>query len=224
MLLRIAIDGPAGAGKSTVARLVAEKLGYTYIDTGAMYRALTLAALERGVDLQDPDALAQTLHAMGLEIRPGAAGNQVFIFGRDVTAKIRSPEVSEHVSLVSSHAKVRSAVVEMQQKMAKEDNVVMDGRDIGTVVMPDADLKIYLDASVEARAERRRLELARKGFHTPLEELMTKMRQRDEFDSTREVSPLRQAEDAIVIDTTNLSVREAVDLILNYCRGRGARV
>ena len=140
ILLRIAIDGPAGAGKSTVARIVAQKLGYTHIDTGAMYRALTLEALERSIDLENQDALVAALEDMDLTLQPGSAGNQVFIQGRDVTAQIRSPEVSEHVSLVSSHPKVRAAVVEMQQQMAKADNVVMDGRDIGTVVMPDADL------------------------------------------------------------------------------------
>ena len=224
MLLRIAIDGPAGAGKSTVARLVAEKLGYTYIDTGAMYRALTLEALERNIDLKDADALVEALVTMNLTIQPGSSGNQVFIHGQDVTARIRRPEVSEHVSLVSSHEKVRKAVVKIQQEMAQQDNVVMDGRDIGTVVMPNADFKFYLDASVEERAKRRSLELSKRGFSVSLEELIDKIRQRDEFDSTRKVSPLRKAEDAIVIDTTHLTVDEVVDLILAYCKGRGARV
>jgi len=222
--LRIAIDGPAGAGKSTVARLVAQRLGYTYIDTGAMYRALTLDALEQGLDLNDEDALVEALQKMNLTIEPGSAGNQVFIHGRDVTKDIRSPQVTEHVSLVSSYPKVRDAVVRIQKEMAQQDNVVMDGRDIGTVVMPDAELKVYLDASVEERARRRGLELERKGFPVQHEELIERIRQRDEFDSTRAASPLRKAEDAVVVDTTSLSVNEVVDLILAYCRGRGAHV
>ena len=223
-MLRIAIDGPAGAGKSTVARIVAEKLGSVYIDTGAMYRALTLAALERDVDLTNQVVLVEILRDMRLEILPGSSGNQIYIDGKNVTARIREPRISENVSLVSSHPLVREAVVAMQQEMAKQDNVVMDGRDIGTVVMPDADLKFFLQASVEVRAQRRGLELQKKGYVVSLEELAEKIRQRDEFDSTREASPLRKADDAIEIDTTNLTIDEVVDLILCYCKGRGVCV
>lgn len=220
MLLRIAIDGPAGAGKSTVARIVAEKLGCVYIDTGAMYRALTLEALDKGIDLTDEFALVDVLEQMDLTIRPGRGGNQVFIRGKNVTSRIREPLVSQNVSLVSSHKAVREAIVEMQQEMARNDDVVMDGRDIGTVVMPDAEFKFFLYASVEVRARRRQLELSKKGYVVPLEELIEQIRERDHFDSTRENSPLKKAEDAIEIDTTNLTIDEVVDLILLYCRGR----
>ena len=219
ILLRIAIDGPAGAGKSTVARIVAQKLGYTHIDTGAMYRALTLEALERSIDLENQDALVAALEDMDLTLQPGSAGNQVFIQGRDVTAQIRSPEVSEHVSLVSSHPKVRAAVVEMQQQMAKADNVVMDGRDIGTVVMPDADLKIYLDASVEVRACGAVWNW-RKRVSGLIEELVARSA------SGMSLIPLERHHPPTSgrcggYRHTNLSVSEVVDLILAYCRGGG---
>ena len=224
MLLRIAIDGPAGAGKSTVARIVAERLGCVYIDTGAMYRALTLEALDKGIDLTDQIALVDALRQMNLTIEPGRGGNQIFIRGANVTARIREPLVSQNVSLVSSHKAVREAIVEMQQEMARHDNVVMDGRDIGTVVMPDADYKFFLSASVEVRAQRRQLELARKGYDVPLGELIEQIKERDHFDSTRENSPLKKAVDAIEIDATNLTIDEVVDLILLYCRGRNSDV
>lgn len=224
--MKIAIDGPAGAGKSTIARRVASALGYVYIDTGAMYRALTLAVLQKKADPKCEQQVEQIASSLNLRLRPDrrGGGNRVLIGRKDVTLRIREPEVTENVSLVSSYPSVRQKMVEMQQQIAESGDVVMDGRDIGTTVMPDAEVKIFLKASIRERARRRSLELIRKGYQVNLAELEEQLRTRDIFDSTRKVSPLRKAEDAVVIDTTSMSVDEVVAEVLSVCRGREIHV
>lgn len=219
--MKIAIDGPAGAGKSTVARLLAKRLGLRYLDTGAMYRALTWAALQKGISCSDENALLRMASSLDLEIvfDEETKGNLIFVEGQDVTAQIRQPLVSSHVSLVSSHKKVREFIVALQKEIGRQGCIVMDGRDIGTVVMPDADWKIFLQASVEERAKRRQKELQRSGHEIGLPELEEQIRQRDHFDSTRANSPLRKAEDAIEVDTTQLNVEQVVQKILAMIKG-----
>ncbi len=219
--MKIAIDGPAGAGKSTIARLVAKRLGLRYLDTGAMYRALTLAALERGVPCTDEEALLRVATSVDMEIvfDEETKGNRVYLDGQDVTDLIRRPEVNAYVSLVSSHKKVRDFIVALQKEIARRGCIVMDGRDIGTVVMPDADWKIFLHASVEERARRRLRELRRNGHDVDLQELAEQIRQRDHFDSTRAISPLRKAEDAVEVDTTHLNIEEVVARVLAIIKG-----
>lgn len=218
--LKIAIDGPAGAGKSTIARLVAKELGLRYLDTGAMYRALTLEAILKGVPCDDEDALMRLATAMDLEIvfEKTSKKNLIYLNGQDVTNSIRQPEITANVSLVSSHKKVREYIVALQKEIGKQGFIVMDGRDIGTVVMPDADWKIYLQASVEERARRRQRELVRSGHEVDFAELEEQIRRRDHFDSTRENSPLRKAEDAVELDTTCLSIEEVVEKVLELIR------
>ena len=213
--MNIAIDGPASAGKSTIAKKVAEQLGYIYLDTGAMYRTLTYAALSNEVDLQDEEALHTLLK--GIRITFSTAENEmqrVFLNDEDVTDSIRSEEVTQTVSLVSSFAKVREEMVARQKSIARSGGVVMDGRDIGTVVLPDAEVKIFMTATAEERALRRYKENIAKGMTTSLEELTEDMKRRDHLDSTRSVSPLKKAEDAIVLDSTHLEIDEVVKQIL----------
>ena len=213
--MNIAIDGPASAGKSTIAKKVAEQLGCIYLDTGAMYRTLTDAALSNEVDLQDEEALHTLLK--GIRITFSTAENEmqrVFLNDEDVTDSIRSEEVTQNVSLVSSFAKVREEMVARQKSIARSGGVVMDGRDIGTVVLPDAEVKIFMTATAEERALRRYKENIAKGMTTSLEELTEDMKRRDHLDSTRSVSPLKKAEDAIVLDSTHLEIDEVVKQIL----------
>lgn len=213
--MNIAIDGPASAGKSTIAKKVAEQLRYIYLDTGAMYRTLTYAALSNEVDLQDEEALHTLLK--GIRITFLTAENEmqrVFLNDEDVTDSIRSEEVTQNVSLVSSFAKVREEMVARQKSIARSGGVVMDGRDIGTVVLPDAEVKIFMTATAEERALRRYKENIAKGMTTSLEELTEDMKRRDHLDSTRSVSPLKKAEDAIVLDSTHLEIDEVVKQIL----------
>ena len=200
--MNIAIDGPAGAGKSTVAQLTAKHLGYTYIDTGAMYRALTLAALQGGVTLTDEEELASLLEQITIGLKQQATGQKVFLNNRDVTKEIRHPDVTRQVSLVAKHPKVREKMMVLQRKMAGQESVVMDGRDIGTFVLPNADVKIFLTASIEERAMRRYKELLDKGHVANLADLQTEIELRDKLDSERETAPLRCAEDATVLDST----------------------
>lgn len=210
----IAIDGPAGSGKSTTARLVAQRLGYTYIDTGAMYRALTLKVIQSGIDPNDEDEVVKLAENTRIELLYRDGDLKVFLDGEDVTEKIRSPQVTSLVSLVSAHPKVREAMVKKQRELGKNGGVVMDGRDIGTVVFPEADLKIFMKADVKERARRRQKEMESHGFYVELDQIIKEIEERDKFDSTREVAPLKKAEDAIEIDTTNLTIEEQVEIVL----------
>ncbi|MDA8353110.1 MAG: (d)CMP kinase [Firmicutes bacterium] len=214
----IAIDGPAGAGKSTVARQVAERLGLTYVDTGAMYRAITWKALQQNIDLQDEQTVSRLARETDIQLAPGKTGTDIWVDGQKVTDEIRTPEVTAKVSLIAGQPEVREVLVEKQQEMACRREVVMDGRDIGTHVIPDADVKVFLTASIEERAQRRYRESIRRGFEMDWEQLKEEIRLRDEKDQRRKHSPLRPAEDAVHLDTTGLSIEEVVEEILNLSR------
>lgn len=213
--ISIAIDGPAAAGKSTVAKIVAEKLGYVYIDTGAMYRALTYKAIQENINIQDENKLHKLLLQTTIELKIDNGAQHVFLDGNNVTSDIRESNVTNAVSIVAAHGLIRQEMVKRQQQLSKNGGVVMDGRDIGTKVMPEAELKIFLLASVEIRAKRRYEENIKKGFQTDLEKLQKEIAQRDKLDSEREISPLKKAADAEEIDTSALQIDEVVNEILN---------
>lgn len=212
--ISIAIDGPAAAGKSTVAKIVAERLTYVYIDTGAMYRAITYKALKEGMDLNDEAEMIGLLNRTTIELLPGESGQKVLLDGNEVTSEIRTAEVTNKVSYASVHEQVRREMVRRQQLFAAEGGVVMDGRDIGTHVLPDAEVKVFLLASVEERAQRRHTENTKKGFPSDFEKLKEEIAARDKIDSEREVAPLKKAEDAVEIDTTSLSIEDVVNKIM----------
>ncbi len=211
----IAIDGPAGAGKSTTARLVAQRLGFEYLDTGAMYRALTHYALQNGILPSDAGRLSAAAREVRLELRSDDGEIQVMLEGKDVSKQIRSPEVTARVSEVSAHPGVREAIVARQRLIGRSGSLVAEGRDMTTVVFPDADVKVYLDASLTERARRRLLDLTRMGIQTSLEELKEHIRRRDELDSTRHHSPLMRAPDAVLVDTTFLTVEQQVEQVVS---------
>jgi CMP/dCMP kinase len=215
----IAIDGPAGAGKSTVAKRIAAALGYIYIDTGAMYRAVAWKSLQVGIPLEDADAITALSVSMSINF-DRVNGQRVIADGVDVTEAIRTPEVTQLSSPVSAISGVRRRLVDMQREMGAAGGVVMEGRDIGTVVFPNAEVKIFLTAFAEERARRRLLELREKGVESTLEDLVAQMRERDLRDSTRDDSPLKQADDAVAVDTDNLTIDEVVAAILEVCNRR----
>lgn len=213
--INIAIDGPASSGKSTVAKIIAKKLGFIYTDTGAMYRSVTYLALKHQVSLDDEQALVSLILRFPITFKQGSEQQLVFVDGQDVTKEIRMPEVTKNVSKVAAYKLVREQLVKQQQDIAKDGGVVMDGRDIGTVVLPDAQVKVFLVASVEERARRRHKENLEKGIPSDFEELKVAIEKRDYYDSHRENSPLVQAVDAVSIDTTGMSIDEVVQAIIN---------
>ncbi len=215
--LVVAIDGPAGAGKSTVAQLAAKKLGYTYIDTGAMYRAVAWKSLQQGKAITD-ELILEVVKDIDVNLQYADGKTKVTVDGTDVSAAIRTPEVSGIVSQVAALGPVRVKMVDLQRKMAERGSVLMDGRDIATNVLPNADVKIFLTASIEERAKRRWKELKEKGYDITLEKLQQDIAARDKADSEREISPLVQAEDATLLDTTGLSIDEVVSRILSMCQ------
>ncbi|MBS3886809.1 MAG: (d)CMP kinase [Dethiobacter sp.] len=220
MKLSIAIDGPAGAGKSTVARAVAARLGLTYLDTGAMYRAITLAGLRRGTDIHDAEALEALTKIVELDIKSDSIGqNIIFMDGENVTEDIRLPIVNRNVSFVARCPQVRKILVDKQRQIGSRGGMVMDGRDIGTIVMPSAEYKFFLNASLTERSRRRLAELSAKGEEFELEQMMQEIAARDKIDSEREVAPLRPAEDAIYLDTTLMTIDAVVDAIVRAVRG-----
>jgi cytidylate kinase len=212
--LVIAIDGPAASGKSTTARLVAERLGYVHVDTGAMYRAVTLKILRAGIGAGEIDRIVPLLETTRVELRREGGSLHVVLDGEDVSEAIRTPEVTAAVSAVSSLREVRAAMVREQRALGRNGGIVLEGRDIGTVVFPDADCKFFLSAGIEARARRRLEELRASGIAGDLEEQMKEIAERDRKDSTRAESPLRKADDAVAIDTSDLTVAEQVERVL----------
>lgn len=218
--INVAIDGPAAAGKSTVAKRIADQCSYVYIDTGAMYRALTYQAFQVNVDVEDERKLISVLKDMELDLKPSDQGQLVFINEQNVTEALRSQEVTNHVSIVAKHGEVRQEMVKRQKELAEQGGVVMDGRDIGTHVLPKAEVKVFLLASVEERAKRRHEENLQKGFESELEKLIEEIAARDKMDMEREVAPLKKADDAVEIDTTSLTIDEVVEKIVNLIHER----
>lgn len=215
----IAIDGPAGAGKSTVAKIVADKLGFQYIDTGAMYRAYTLKILDNGIDPKDEISVLRLLDSTDIDFRD----NRIFLDEIQVDEKIREGRITKNVSYIASYKAVREKMVRLQQSMSTRKSVVMDGRDITTVVLPDADFKFFITATAEERGRRRYLELLGKGVEgITLEGTIEDIRRRDTFDSTREESPLTKTEDSYLVDTTNMTISEAVEHIISIVDGEGS--
>ena len=216
----IAIDGPAGAGKSTVAKMLASKLGYVYVDTGAMYRAVTYQALVDKITIEDPFALTKLAEDIDLSLKVDAAGHtRIFINEKDVTQEIRRPEVSSNVSLVSRLPGVRHVLTRLQRELAAQGGIVMEGRDIGTLVLPGAEKKFFLTASVEERARRRFLELQQNGYQVDYEQVIKDISLRDEIDSNRAIAPLKPAPDAMIIDCTGLTAEQVVNMLLCIVSG-----
>ena len=215
----VAIDGPAGAGKSTIAKAVSKKLGYIYIDTGALYRTVGLNALRLGVDIQNDEEVASTLtDELSVELKFVDGEQRMFLNGEDVSLAIRTPEASMAASRVSAVPAVRKYLFDLQKNLAKSNNCIMDGRDIGTVVLPDADVKIFLTASPEARALRRHKELIEKGMDASYDDVLADMIKRDYDDSHRAIAPLKQADDAVLCDTSELTLEQSVELIIETIR------
>ncbi len=219
----IAIDGPAASGKSTIGKRLADELGYLFFDTGVMYRAITWIALQRGVDVRDEAAVTRLATEMPIDVAPASKSDgracDVLIEGRDITWETRRPEVDANVSIVSAYAQVRRALSQQQRRIGQRGRVVMVGRDIGTVVLPEADLKIYLDASAEERARRRFDEIRNRGEKADFEEILSKVRERDRIDSTRAVAPLRPAQDAVILDSDKMSADEVFAHVKELCNG-----
>lgn len=220
MAFNIAIDGPAGAGKSTIAKQVAKELSYIYVDTGAMYRAMALFFLREGIPPKDEAAISAACEQLQVTLSNENGDQQVFLNGENVNGLIRTEEVGNMASATSIYSKVREKLTQLQRNMACTTDLIMDGRDIGTCVLPHAQVKIYLTASVETRGKRRFLELQEKGIDCNLETICEDIKQRDEQDMNREISPLKQAEDAVLIDSSSMTVEEVVDEILQLARKR----
>ena len=220
MSFAIAIDGPAGAGKSSAARQAAQKLQFVYVDTGAMYRTIALYMLENRVNTDDEEALKAALDSIRIELKYKDGVQCMYLNGEDVSGRIRTPEVSAQASVVAAIPAVRAKLLDLQRNMAASQNVLMDGRDIGTNILPDAELKIYLTASVEERARRRFLELTQKGEECSLEEIQKDIADRDWRDMHRETAPLKQAEDAVYLDTSDMTLDEVVERITQLAEER----
>ena len=218
MGINIAVDGPAGAGKSTIAKLVAKEKGYIYVDTGAMYRGLAIHFLDQGIEPGDTDRIIDACRSAQVTIQYEEGVQQVYLNGKNITARLRDEEVGNMASKSSPIPQVRKKLLELQQGLAKEQDVIMDGRDIGTCVLPDVDVKVYLTASVETRAKRRFDELTEKGVDCDLEEIKRDIAERDRRDMTRETAPLKQAEDAVLIDSSHMTIDEVVAAITALCR------
>ena len=218
--MKIAVDGPAGAGKSSIAKAIAHELGFVYIDTGAMYRAIGLAAVRKGIDTKDQQSVISILDQVRIELQHDQHGQQIYLDGENVSQEIRMPEISVAASNVAVIPAVRLKLVELQRVLAKQGNVIMDGRDIGTYVLPDAQIKIFLTASVEARARRRHAELMEKGIASTLEDVTIDMKYRDQNDSGRDFAPLKPADDSILVDSTDMSLQETIDKILSIVSER----
>jgi len=218
-MIKVAIDGPSGAGKSSIARIVADKLGFVYIDTGAMFRSLAWMALKEGIVIsEEHEKLRKALSMTSLNIERTDGIQHMILNDKDITDYIRTPEVSKAASDIAVIDFVRSWLLSLERKIAKENNCIMDGRDIGTAVLPDADVKIFLTASAEARAKRRHIELCEKGINTTFEEVLLDMKYRDKQDSERKIAPLKKADDAILVDTTEKSFEESVEIILSIIK------
>lgn len=223
-MISIAIDGPSGAGKSTISRKAAEIFGFIYVDTGAIYRTIGLASKIRGVSLDDKAAVMEMLPKLNIELKYNESGEQhMYLDGKDVSRDIRLPEVSMLASKVSAIPEVRAFLVDMQRDMAKKYDVIMDGRDIGTVILPDADLKIFLTADVNDRAQRRYEELRTKGMLKPFDEVLAEMKQRDEQDTLRAAAPLKAAEDAVMLDTSGNTLEQSVAEVCRLIADRTGR-
>lgn len=222
MSMNIAIDGPAGAGKSTIAKKVAKEMGFIYVDTGAMYRAMALYILQHGIDEKNEQAIAAACDDIDVALRYEAGEQRVLLCGEDVSKEIRREEVGNMASVTSVYGCVRKKLVSLQQQLAAKEDVIMDGRDIGTCVLPQAPLKIYLTASVETRAKRRYKELCKKNVTCDLAEIMKDIEDRDYRDMHREISPLKQAEDAVLVDSSDMTIDEVVTTIITFAKERMA--
>ena len=214
----VAIDGPAGAGKSTIAKLVAKEKGYIYVDTGAMYRGLAIHFLDKGIQPQETEKVIEACKDAEVTIAYEDAVQHVYLNGKDISSRLRNEEVGNMASVTSAIPEVRKKLLELQQNLAKTQNVIMDGRDIGTCVLPHADVKVYLTASVETRAKRRYQELQEKGEDCNLEEIAHDIEERDRRDMTREIAPLKQAEDGVLVDSSDMTIAEVVKTIVDLCR------
>ena len=219
----VAIDGPAGAGKSTISRAVAQKTGFLYVDTGALYRAVTYDMLENRIDPSDIHAVCERLAHITVRLGYENGDQQIYLNGKNITEKIRTPQISAAASTVSSIGEVRQFLFSLQQDIARENHIIMDGQDIGTVVLPNAQVKIYLTADVEERARRRFVELQQKGIHTDFEEVLADVKRRDENDMNRSIAPLRQAPDAVLVNTSHLNFDQSVQAVLAVIEERIGR-